>query len=93
MTVTLHAILLDIGSYLYNHSAIILLAVYAWANNWWSALTASLPNPDDPQDWNADGSWRKYKLVYKTIRQANNQKPQPVQVPANQVQQVSIPKA
>jgi hypothetical protein len=91
--VTFHAILLALGSYIYSHAAIILLALYAWANNWWGAFTASLPNPDDPSDWNVDGSWRKYKLMYKTIRQANNQKPQPISVPPNQVQQVIIPKS
>lgn len=71
----------------------VLMAVYAWWNNLFSAFTASLPNPDDPGDWGMDGSFRTYRLFFKTMRQWSNQKPQPVPVPPVRPQEMLPPKA
>lgn len=69
------------GAFYHDHAGTIMtaaLAIYGWWNNWFSAFVASLPNPDEPTDWNADGTWRKYKLVYKAVKQHENQKPVPL---------------
>lgn len=62
----------------------VLMAMYAWWNNLFTAFTASLPNPDDPVDWGVDGSFKPYRLFFKTMRQWSNQKPQPVTPPVRQ---------
>lgn len=69
-----------------------LLAVYGYWGSWFSAFTASLPDPDNPADWNADGSWRRYKLVFKTVKQYNNQKPQAIPVAPIHTQEMLPPK-
>lgn len=57
-------------AYLAANLTVLALAVYGWVNNWWSAFTASLPDPDNPNDW----PFSPYRLFFKTVRQQGNQK-------------------
>jgi hypothetical protein len=49
-------------------------AFYGWSNNLFSAFIASLPDPDNPADWQEPNL--KYRVFYRTMGHWNN-KPMP----------------